>query len=169
MARYPTPFLPSLLLATLLAFASVAFAQSQSYAIIVSKEVVAPGEEFNITVTSPNSLDTLLLFVAGPNNTAVNLTIVKVYTGDVVEPVAGIIVVTVDENGKAVMRVRAPEEPGTYTLDLVTPTGDVEATANFTVTTASVSVSVPSASSSTILLVLVVVAIIAAIFWLLRH
>lgn len=144
---------------------------AQTYSLEVSKNVVMPGEKFNITVCSESPYDTLLLFITGPGDEAINLTIVRVYRGDAVST-KGIIVVTVDEESKAVFEVEAPEKPGEYVLDLATVIGETVASTTFTVvggakTKAMLDSTV--ASMYTIAAMLLIIAVIAIIYWLWRH
>lgn len=149
---------------------------AQTYALEVSKSVVMPGERFNITVYSEYPYDTLLLFVTGPEGEAVNLTITRVYRGDVVGA-PGVISVTVDEEGRAVFEVEAPEKPGDYLLELATGMGEVVASTTFTVVggeaaTETATATTPAGavvSVSAVALVLLVVAVIVIVYWLWRH
>lgn len=153
-------------------------AHAQAYSLEVSKSVVTPGERFNITVCSEYPYDTLLLFVTGPEGEDVNLTIVRVYRGDVVG-VPGVISITVDEEGIAVFEVEAPEKPGEYLLELATAMGEVVASTTFTVTTETptptpteteTTPARPTAKIDTsVALILLIIAIIIIIYWLWRH
>ena len=151
-------------------------AHAQAYSLEVSKNVVTPGERFNITVCSEYPYDTLLLFVTGPEGEDVNLTIVRVYRGDVVG-VPGVISITVDEESEAVFEVEAPKKPGEYLLELATAMGEVVTSTTFTVTTETptpteteTTPARPAAKIDTsVALVLLIIAIIIVIYWLWRH
>ncbi|HIC98117.1 MAG TPA: hypothetical protein EYP08_00190 [Pyrodictiaceae archaeon] len=99
----------------------------KDYMLKVSARKVKPNDEIQITVRSAKPGETLLIVITDEKGNPVNTSVTTVYKGTVAQAGHLIIVRTDFVDALAVFCIKAPSEPGLYTIKLYDPIGGVKA------------------------------------------